>query len=554
MSHSLQPIRCQRRFWSLLVLLLTYFACLASFASFAIAPFTVNLLNQITSRDASGYADVMGLDLATNTVKVNGTNAYQKWEYFREQVGTNNTTAAQWMGINVSAPGQTTVSGHEFIAQTPESFTYDADGNLTNDGRWTYTWDGENRLVNMTSLSNGPAGSLLKLDFGYDFAGRRVQKLVSTNQAGTTNYAAQYTNRFVYDGWNLVAVLNPNSSLAASFIWGLDVSGTPWGAGGVGGLLAENLVGSGVQFVANDGMGNVAALVSAANGTKTAAYEYDPFGGELRVSGAMAKANPIRFSSKYTDDESDFNYYGYRYYKPSAGGWLNRDPIEEAGGFNLYGFVGNNPVNAEVCYGLWWLGDYASWVGKGFYDFLMGDNNGYGNPNSYGALRAAELGGIDPHNNVLRDAFGLGGQMAGDAGQKLAEVAALNALGGIAGEILDGAPALIGLGKFCTAGKTAANPWVMGTYREMQALTDGENGLLQAHHILEERHLLRWGLDTMDAPAVVLSQEEHWALNALLQKTLPYGTRYTPEQVWAAYQQVYVEAPEWLDAISPYFP
>ncbi len=224
------------------------------------------------------------------------------------------------MGINVSAPGQTTVSGHEFIAQTPESFTYDADGNLTNDGRWTYTWDGENRLVSMTSLSNGPAGSLLKLDFGYDFAGRRVQKLVWTNQVGTTNYVALYTNRFVYDGWNLVAVLNPNSSLAASFMWGLDVSGTPWGAGGVGGLLAENMVGSGVQFVANDGMGNVAALVSAANGTKTAAYEYDPFGGELRVSGAMAKANPIRFSSKYTDDESDFNYYGARYYKPRERG------------------------------------------------------------------------------------------------------------------------------------------------------------------------------------------------------------------------------------------
>ncbi len=53
----------------------------------------------------------------------------------------------------------------------------------------------------------------------------------------------------------------------------------------------------------------------------------------------------IRFSSKYTDDESDFNYYGARYYKPSVGGWLNRDPIGENGGMNLYGFVHNNPPN-----------------------------------------------------------------------------------------------------------------------------------------------------------------------------------------------------------------
>ena len=40
------------------------------------------------------------------------------------------------------------------MPQTPENFTYDADGNLSTDGRWSYTWDGENRLVSMTSLSD----------------------------------------------------------------------------------------------------------------------------------------------------------------------------------------------------------------------------------------------------------------------------------------------------------------------------------------------------------------------------------------------------------------
>jgi hypothetical protein len=40
------------------------------------------------------------------------------------------------------------------------------------------------------------------------------------------------------------------------------------------------------------------------------------------------------------------NYYGYRYYAPAIGRWLNRDPLGEAGGINLYGFVQNNPVNA----------------------------------------------------------------------------------------------------------------------------------------------------------------------------------------------------------------
>lgn len=33
------------------------------------------------------------------------------------------------------------------------------------------------------------------------------------------------------------------------------------------------------------------------------------------------------------------------YYNPSTGSWLSRDPIEEEGGLNLYGFCLNNPIN-----------------------------------------------------------------------------------------------------------------------------------------------------------------------------------------------------------------
>jgi len=38
-------------------------------------------------------------------------------------------------------------------------------------------------------------------------------------------------------------------------------------------------------------------------------------------------------------------YYGYRFYNPELGRWINRDPIEEVGGGNLYGFVHNGPGN-----------------------------------------------------------------------------------------------------------------------------------------------------------------------------------------------------------------
>jgi RHS repeat-associated protein len=37
-------------------------------------------------------------------------------------------------------------------------------------------------------------------------------------------------------------------------------------------------------------------------------------------------------------------FYGFRYYDPETGRWPNRDPIRERGGYNLYGFVGNNGI------------------------------------------------------------------------------------------------------------------------------------------------------------------------------------------------------------------
>ena len=44
-------------------------------------------------------------------------------------------------------------TGHVFVPKTPETFTYEADGNLTLNGRWNYTWDAENRLIMVESQS-----------------------------------------------------------------------------------------------------------------------------------------------------------------------------------------------------------------------------------------------------------------------------------------------------------------------------------------------------------------------------------------------------------------
>jgi RHS repeat-associated protein len=321
-------------------------------ANLRVAGYTNNTLNQITSRGVPAAVDVMGDGLATNGVTVNGLTAYRKNEYFRQQLSVTNTSAAVWDSVTVVATGQTSVTGHAYVPKAPEDYTYDVDGNLLSDGRWNYTWDGENRLVSMTSLSTAPSGSQLQLLFTYDYMGRRIQKIVSTNNG--SSYIGEYTNKYAYDGWNCVAILNPSLVLSNSFMWGSDLSGTIQGAGGVGGLVKVAYYGAATTncFVAYDGNGNVSALINAADGTTSATYEYGPFGELLRATGPMAKLNPKRFQTATDDDETDLLYYGYRYYNPSTGRWLSRDPILEKGGLNLYVFNNNQPISKYDLLGL----------------------------------------------------------------------------------------------------------------------------------------------------------------------------------------------------------
>src|SRR5208283_3482296 len=150
--------------------------------------------------------------------------------------------------------------------------------------RWNYTWDAENRLIGM--VANTSIGPQYHLTFGYDYQGRRIQKIVTTNSVVFT------TNLFLYDGWNLVDLLSSISHLQSSFVWGSDLSGSPQGAGGVGGLLEISYHASSTTncFAAYDGNGNVMALVNAANGTISAEYDYGPFGEAARATGPMAKS------------------------------------------------------------------------------------------------------------------------------------------------------------------------------------------------------------------------------------------------------------------------
>jgi RHS repeat-associated protein len=88
------------------------------------------------------------------------------------------------------------------------------------------------------------------------------------------------------------------------------------------------------------------------NATVVAHRAYDPFRNALFSTGPMKKAFNFRLSSKYLDPETGLYYYGLRYYNPSLGRWLSRDPIGERGGIPLYGFVGNSPTTRYDLLGL----------------------------------------------------------------------------------------------------------------------------------------------------------------------------------------------------------
>jgi len=325
------------------------------------ATYTPNLLNQCNGRTVPGGLDVLGIADAGATLTITSPNngVYRKGQYFRSEVTVANTGGPVWQTLNVtSSGGGAAQTGKALVPKTPEDYDdpatttvnegHDADGNLLRDGRWVCTWDAENRLIQQETRADAPAGSKRRLQFEYDFMGRRIKRTVTN-----LDTSAVEETRYLYDGWNLIAELNPNLTVRRSFVWGLDLSGTIQGAGGVGGLLWVRDHGTGLtHFAAHDGNGNVAALVDAGTGNTTALYEYGPFGEGLRATGAMAKGNPFRFSTKYQDEESDFLYYGYRFYNPSTGRWLNRDPLEEDGGEGIYVFAANNSGNNIDLFGL----------------------------------------------------------------------------------------------------------------------------------------------------------------------------------------------------------
>ena len=286
-----------------------------------------------------------GVGFAVNLIVAGDCNG----EYFYGGDYADNTRSATNKQVEIvavlpaAAPGGedeiSAVTGRVFVAKTPERFTYDADGNMTSDGRFTYNWNDENRMV---SASNAE----VVVTYAYDHKGRMIRKDIM--RTGSDTVHIEYT----WDGWNIITekFLTPNSSFLIHNLWGLDLDGTPQGTGGVGGLLAVLLprpLGEGrgeggtVYLPCYDANGNVSEYVDSSDGTIAAHYDYSPFGETLVASGPLASTFTHRFSTKPWCQATGFCEYQYRKYNPNLGRWMSRDPMGEKGGVNIYALCGN---------------------------------------------------------------------------------------------------------------------------------------------------------------------------------------------------------------------
>jgi len=199
--------------------------------------------------------------------------------------------------------------------ETPtESFTYDEDQNLIEDGSFEYTYDAENRLVEVVPAEDDPNNLTAddkKLVFTYDYLNRRVRKVVyawdpNEGESGDWSSTAELDLRFIYHERLLLLELDGLDSNAKvrKHVWG---PGTDGRLGGLNSLLGIRDIDSSTNYVCfNNGTGSVAQLLDRSDGSVDAAYVYDTRGDTVRNTGPYAADNPLRYQAMYFDAEFDF--------------------------------------------------------------------------------------------------------------------------------------------------------------------------------------------------------------------------------------------------------
>ena len=208
-------------------------------------------------------------------------------------------------------------AANEQISFAGATLTYDQNGNLTNDGMNSYSWDARNRLA---GISGGATAS-----FSYDSLGRRISKAIGGEAA-----------QFAYDGNDIIAEIK-GGTVGTTYLRSLNIDE-------MFGFLRQD----GSYFSIYDGLGSTLALTNQA-GTPAVQYTYEPFG--KTQSSDPSFVSPFQFTGR-ENDGTGFYYYRFRYYFPVLHRFSSEDPLGFLAGFNVYRYVLNNPLLFSDPFGL----------------------------------------------------------------------------------------------------------------------------------------------------------------------------------------------------------
>jgi RHS repeat-associated protein len=154
-------------------------------------------------------------------------------------------------------------------------------------------------------------------------------------------------------------------------------------------------IGTTAYFYTRDHLGSIREMFTG-GGTVVARYDYDPFGRSTTVLGTTP--TDFNFTGLYRHSKSNLDLATYRAYDSDLGRWLNRDPMGENGGLNLYGYVRSDPTRLTDPLGLYWAERFAGYGAAGGFVLTLGGS----------IVVDAATGGL----NILATPFELGGGAA----------------------------------------------------------------------------------------------------------------------------------------------
>ena len=209
------------------------------------------------------------------------------------------------------------------------AFVYDLDGNptagiLSGNTPFTAQYDAENRLVQL-DFTRGEIKYSERFVYQYDH-------MLAQYQLYQDNILTK-TKQFVRLGLVELQQRNADNRIEQEYAW------HPGAPGGVGGLLLAKTANNHYEYIYNQ-LGSVQKVLDK-SGEVVADYQYTPYG---QVSGSNFSQQPFGYSTKRSDFASGLVYFGYRFYAPEQRRWLNRDPLHEQGGINLYAYVNGDPL------------------------------------------------------------------------------------------------------------------------------------------------------------------------------------------------------------------